>query len=143
MQRKIYAVLLRRNKVCNIEHKTTMRDKLISLDVRTADLYVKHRKEIESMLENQSQSVRRERWISVPIFIFLVLLSVTFFLVAGFTENPSLKVWFACIAIFIAIADTTIVLRYHIIRMRLEMMKEIKELQLGIIELGDRLTKKT
>ncbi len=142
MQRKLYAVFLWRNKVSNIENKTSMRDKLISLDVRTTDLYVKHRKEIEAMLENQSQLVRRERWISVPIFIFLVLLSVTFFTVAGFTENPSQKIWFTCIAIFIAISDATIVLRYHIIRMRLEMMKEIKELQLGIIELSDRIIKK-
>lgn len=119
------------------------RDKLIPHDIRTTDLYAKYRKEIEAMLDNQSQSVRREKRTSVPIFIFLVLLSVTFFLVAGFTENPSLKMWFASIAIFLAISDATIVLRYHIILMRLEMMKEIKQLELSVIELGNRLTQKT
>ncbi|MBZ5535752.1 MAG: hypothetical protein LAO31_07345 [Acidobacteriia bacterium] len=91
------------------------------------------------MLESQSRAIRREKWTSVPIGIYLILFSTAFFLLAAFSKSFEQRLWFALCALFIALIWVPIVLRYHIIRFRLEMMKEIKETQWRIAEIADSL----
>lgn len=123
--------------------KDTFRDQLIVQEKRSSELYIKYKKEVGRMIDKESKALRKQKWISVPMYVYLVLLSTVFFTIGGYLKDPTMKLWFGLIACFLMIIGAVILLIFGINRTRVEMLKEMKEIQLRVIELQDKIENKT
>jgi len=99
----------------------------------------KYHKEVEKMLEKQIRAHRRERIITGPLWIYIVLLCTIFITVGGFTADPTKKLWFGILACFWLLFGVVFILRYFINHNRIEILKELKAIQLRIEELHEKI----
>lgn len=90
------------------------------------------------MIDKQVAALERERRIMRPMFIYLTLLCTAFMLIAGYSDDPGRRMWFGIQACFWFIFGAMILLRYHINRIGLETMAELKKIQIELARLSDR-----
>jgi hypothetical protein len=76
------------------------------------------------------------------MWIYITILCTSFLLIGGFTSDPTKKLWFGILACFWLLFGAVFILRYFINYSRLEIMKEIKEIQLKIEELREKIAAK-
>jgi hypothetical protein len=119
------------------------RDQLIVQEKRSNELYTKYKMEVGKMIDRESKALRKQKWITLPIYVYLVLLATAFLTIGGYLKDPTMKLWFGLIACFMMIVGAIIFLALVINRARVEMLKEMKEIQLRIIELQDKIESKT
>jgi hypothetical protein len=93
------------------------------------------------MLEQQEKMLRREKWYASLIWFYVVALAVAFLLVSGLFAPDAVRGWFSALAMigFIYVAATVELVKYFISRSKVEMLKELKQLQLQVHELQERL----
>lgn len=118
------------------------RDQLIVQEKRSNELYIKYKREVGTMIDNESKALRKQKWITLPLYVYLVLLSTVFFTVGGYLKDPTTKLWFGLMACFMMIIGTVFLLIFGINRTRVEMIKEMKEIQLRVIELQEIIENK-
>lgn len=99
----------------------------------------KYRKEVEKMLEKQIRALRREKIIAHSLWIYLVILCTIFMTIGGFTADPTMKLWFGISSCFWLLFGVVFLLRYSINHNRIEIMKELKAIQLRIEELHEKI----
>jgi hypothetical protein len=121
--------------------KEAFRDELLRQDIVHSERHEEYRKEVETMLEKEEKALRKEKWITGPMWIYLVVLCATFLLLGGFSEDSTTRLWFGILACFWFIFGAVFLLKYFINRNRVEMLKEFKEIQLQISELRDEMSK--
>lgn len=102
----------------------------------------KYRQEVEKMLEKQIRAHRRERIIIRPLWIYIVLLCTIFMFIGGFSADPNKKIWFGILACFWLLFGVVFLLRYFINYNRLEILKELKAMQMRIEELHEKVVGK-
>lgn len=93
------------------------------------------------MLENEKKNLKLVKRINVFVYLLMIFLSVTF-LVSMSTHNFERKMEFGLIGIVFMIAAVLIAFPLYVIQIRTEILKEMKELQLRIIELGEKISSK-
>ncbi len=102
----------------------------------------KYHKEVEKMLEKQIRAHKRERIIIGPLWIYIVFLCTIFMLIGGFSADPNKKIWFGIWACFLLLFGAVFLFRYFINHNRLEILKELKAMQLRIEELHEKVVRK-
>ena len=123
--------------------KDTFRDQLLAQEMSSNKLYKKYRGEDEKMIDKESKALRRQKWITLAVWIFIVLLCTAFLLIGGYSKDPTMKLWFGILACFCFMFGTVYLFGYFINRSRVELLKEMKEIQLRIFELYDKIDNKT
>lgn len=118
--------------------KKTMKERLLAHESFDPEKQ-KYRKEVEKMLEKQIRAHRREKIITHSLWIYIVILCTIFMLIGGFTADPTMKLWFGILACFWLLFGVVFILRYFINYNRIEILKELKAIQLRIEELHEKI----
>lgn len=120
------------------KRKETLKERLLAQESFAPEKQ-KYCKEAEKMLEKQIRSHRRERIITHSLWIYIVILCTIFMLIGGFMADPTKKLWFGILACFWLLFGVVFILRYFINHNRIEILKELKAIQLRIEELHEKI----
>jgi Na+/proline symporter len=95
------------------------------------------------MLEVQEKKLRREKWYASLIWFYVVLLSTAFLGMSGFFAPDAVRGWFVALGIIavVYVAAAVELVKYFISRSRVELLKEMKQLELQVVELRELVRK--
>jgi hypothetical protein len=119
-----------------------MRDRLLSHlpQPENAEAY---RKEVAALLEKNARTFLRQKRASFAIWIFCVGLSAAFLWFGDRRGHDAARTaWYGSLACFWLIYGAVDLLKYFINRNRVELMKEVKQVQLQILELHELVAKR-
>ena len=97
-----------------------------------------YRKEVNAMIEKQQQALQWQRRMTSSLWVFLVILCTIFLVVGGYRGGEE-GLWFGILACFWFLFGAVFLLRYFLDRNRLEFLKEIKALEIKVLELTEKL----
>ena len=118
-----------------------MQDRLLShLPKKPANL-TDYRKEVAVLLEKNDKAFLREKWGARALWLFCVVLGVSYLWFSGAGHDTPKAAWLGSLACFWLIVGAVEVLKHFINRTRVELLKEVKQVQLQVLELQERLTK--
>jgi len=124
----------------------SIRERLLSQLPQPANLQA-YREEVASMLEKKEKEVRRERRVMIELWVFTIVVSV-FFLWAGAQRFGSTAVdeavlgpYFMGCAGFWFLFALVYFVAHSISRSRVELLKEVKQVQVQVLELQASLEK--
>jgi hypothetical protein len=113
---------------------SSLRDRLLARLPQPENLAA-YREEVAAGLEKNEKAFRRERWATVALWIFAVGLS-TAFLCLGMRQIDTPKsLWLGILACFVLLYPLGELLKHFINRSRVEILKEVKQVQLQLLEL--------
>ena len=118
-----------------------LRDRLLSQSIPEPGRLATYRQEVEAMLEREERKLRLQRWYSGAIWLWAVFLLTGFALVAGNASDKPVRVYFSLGVMLLAMSiyGAVELLKFFINRARLEVVKDIKGLELRLIEMEGRL----
>ena len=119
----------------------TLRDRLLAQVEPDPDRLVRYREEVRIMLEKKERGVRWQQWTSIANWLFVVLLMTAFMVVGGMSGKvPN---WFMpyILGLTLLIGAAVQLLSALLNRSHVELLKEIKGLELQVRELKDQLVK--
>src|SRR5438445_5986642 len=117
----------------------TLRDRLLAQVEPDPDRLVRYREEVRIMLEKKERGVRWQQWTSIANWLFVVLLMTAFMVVGGMSGKvPN---WFMpyILGLTLLIGAAVQLLSALLNRSHVELLKEIKGLELQVRELKDQL----
>jgi hypothetical protein len=118
----------------------SIRDRLLSRLPQPASL-ADYRKEVALILERNEKGLRRERWGTGALWLFIVALSTVFLFLGGQRLDTPKGPWFASLACFWLLFAAVELLKHFINRSRVDLLKEVKQIQVQVLELQDLLHK--
>jgi len=98
-----------------------------------------YRAEVEASLRKNQRAFRREKWGVGALWVFAVCLSTAFLYEGARRLDTPRGTWFGLLACFVMLYPLAEVLKHFINRGRVEVLKEIKQLQLQVLELQAQL----
>jgi hypothetical protein len=101
-----------------------------------------YRREVAQLLEKNDKAFLREKWGARALWIFCVCLGTTYLWFGGAKLDTPKAAWFGCLACFWLLIGAVELLKHFINRTRVELMKEVKQVQLQILELQEALNKR-
>jgi hypothetical protein len=116
-----------------------LRERLLAQFEPDRDKLANYRKEVQTMLENNERTLRWQKWYAGGIWIFLVLLGTTFLVLGGLRGDTPVGAWLGLFACFVLIGGAVEMVKYFINRSRVEVLKELKGLELAVLEMKQRL----
>jgi hypothetical protein len=119
--------------------KESLREQVLSQEVFASERHEKYQKEVDKMLEKQSRTLKIEKWTTGPMWFYIVILCTAFLIIGGSSTDPAKKSWFGILACFWLIFGGVFLLRYFINRNRLDILKELKEIQLRMEEFKEQI----
>jgi hypothetical protein len=113
-----------------------LQDRLLSRlpDASNAAAY---RKEVAQLLAKNDKAFLREKWGARAMWIFCVCLGTAYLWFGGEKLDTPKAAWFGCLACFWLLIGAVELLKHFINRTRVELLKEIKQVQLQILELQE------
>ena len=117
------------------------RDQLLALGQPTGDKLVRYQKETEAMIERMQKGLRREKIGMWAIWGFAVLLITATLLIVGYRGRTP-EVTMLATAFMILIYGGLEIVKHFINRSRVEILTEIKSLELHVLALEERLQEK-
>jgi multidrug transporter EmrE-like cation transporter len=100
-----------------------------------------YREEVESMLAKNTKAFRREKWV-VCLQLFFAVAFMTFFFMMGDRQVATPRgIWLGTLAFVLLLYALVDVLKHFINRSRVEILKEVKQVQLQVLELQASLQK--
>ncbi len=118
----------------------SMRDRLLAR-LPQPENRAAYQAEVAAALETNERRFRREKWYVTALWIYLVGLSTVFLTLGGYRLDTTRGVWFGVLACFWLIAASVELLKHFINRSRVEILKEVKQVQLQVLELQASLRK--
>ena len=120
-----------------------LRDRLLDQWQPRPSSYLTYRKEIETMLENQEKSLRRERRFTTALWIYVVLLTTALLTGSGLLMYHKIEgTYIAVTAVFWFLFGAVFLMNHLINRSRFEVIKEIKGVELRLAALEERLAER-
>ena len=98
-----------------------------------------YRKEIQAMLEKNERTLQIQKWYAGSIWIFVVLLSTCFMILAGIYNEKPYGIWLGLLGCFFASVFSIEIVKYFVNRSRVEVLKELKSLELQLMEIKEQL----
>jgi hypothetical protein len=101
----------------------------------------RYRKEMTKMLDENERGLRREKRMTVILWLFAVTMMTAFLLMSGLYHPTPERVWFASLTSFavILLYGAIEIVKHFINRARVELLKELKQIELRLLELDERL----
>jgi hypothetical protein len=96
---------------------------------------------VVSLLAENERRLRRNKWTVVRVWIFIVVLSAPFLWMAGTHFNTAEGNWFLGLVGFWVLFGAIEIAKYEHNQGRVELLKELKQVQLQILELHAQLSK--
>ena len=94
-----------------------------------------YQKEVSSLLAENEKKLRRNKWTVVRVWIFVVLVSAPFLWMAGTHFNTAQGNWFLGLVGFWVLFGAIEIAKYEQKQGRVELLKELKVVQLQILQL--------
>jgi hypothetical protein len=116
-----------------------LRDRLLAQFEPDSEKLAAHRKEVEAMLEQNERVLWWQGWYAGAIWVFVVMLGTAFFVLGGMRSDSPPGIFLGIFACFMLIGAAVELVKYFINRSRIEVLKEVKGLELQILELKERL----
>jgi hypothetical protein len=116
------------------DKKDKMQDRLLSRLPDPGNV-AGYRQEVSRLLEKNDRAFLREKWGSRAMWIFCVLLGTLYLWFGGARLDTPKAAWFGCLACFWLLIGAVELLKHFINRSRVELLKEVKQLQLQVLEL--------
>jgi hypothetical protein len=113
-----------------------MRDQLLSRLPQPENL-ADYRREVGALLEKNQRGLRREKWGTAAIWFWVVGLGTVLMTGAGIKMSPAnagKAAYIGTFACFFLIAGAVELLKHFINRARVDLLKEIKQVQLQVLE---------
>jgi hypothetical protein len=125
------------------QQKNSLRDRLLARLPRPENLET-YREEVAATLEKNDKRVRWEKWRTRAFWFFVVGFFVYGVLSRGdqWLTTPQ-GYQFAVASFVLFISGAIVMLRHDINRSQIAMLKEVKQLQLQVLEVQDSLRKKS
>ena len=101
-----------------------------------------YRREVAQLLEKNDKAFLREKWGARALWIFCVCLGTAYLWFGGAKLDTPKAAWFGCLACFWLIVGAVELLKNFINRSRVELMREVKQVQLQVLELQEALNKR-
>lgn len=122
------------------EEPKSLRDRLLAKPAPQPSKLEAYRKEVEAMIEEKERRLQREKTVSGLMWLFVVALATTFLLIGGF-RGGEIRLWFGIQACFWFLFGAVFLLRTFLNRNRVEFLKEIRGLEVRVLELQEKLGK--
>jgi hypothetical protein len=116
-----------------------LRERLLAQFEPAPDRLAAYREEVHAMLEKNERTLRLQKWYAGAIWIFVVLLGTSFLVLGGLRGDTPPGTWLGILACFFLISAAVELVKYFINRSRVEVLKEVKGLELQVRELRDQL----
>jgi hypothetical protein len=115
----------------------SLRERLLRQHVPEPEKLANYRKETLAMLEREERRMRFYTRFTAAIWIMLVLMGMMYALVAGWSQDQPVKVYFTIglTMMMLLLGGAVQLVAMFIGRARLEVVKDIKGLELRLIEL--------
>src|SRR6266478_3938660 len=120
-----------------------LRDRLLGQQSPRTDKLAEYRKEVQAMLDQNEYGLRRERRYTTILWIFIVMMCTGFMIIGGLHPTRVLGVWFGVLACFWLIYGSVELLKHFINRGRVDVLKELKQLELRVVELQEMMKGKS
>ena len=120
-----------------------LRDRLLGQQSPRTDKLAEYRKEVQAMLDQNEYGLRRERRYTTILWIFIVMMCTGFMIIGGLHPTTVLGVWFGVLACFWLIYGSVELLKHFINRGRVDVLKELKQLELRVVELQEMMKGKS
>jgi hypothetical protein len=112
-----------------------LREELLRQDPWRDDTLARHAQEVKAMIEKETAALARQRRMMRPMFIYLTLFCTILLIAAGYSDDGSRRAWLGIQACFWFIFGAVILLRYQVNRVRVELMADLKQIQLELARL--------
>lgn len=116
-----------------------LRERLLAQFKPDAGKLASHRKEIETMLEKQERTLRFQKWYAAANWIFVVALGTVFLTLAGMREMIPPGTLLGFLSLFFLIGGAVELLKCFMNGHRVELLKEVKGLELQVMEIREQL----
>lgn len=100
-----------------------------------------YREEVTSLLAENERRLRRNKWTVARVWIFVVAVSAPFLWMAGTHFNTAAGNWFLGLVGFWVLFGAIEIAKYEHNQGRVELLRELKQVQLQILELHALLRK--
>lgn len=97
--------------------------------------YAAYQEGVKSLLERNKKALRQKKWTVVRVWIFVVLVSIPGLWMAGSHFNTPQGNWFLVLTLFWLLFGAIEVAKYAGEQGRVELLKELKQVQLQVLEL--------
>jgi hypothetical protein len=94
-----------------------------------------YQKEVTSLLAENEKKLRRNKWTVVRVWVFVVVVSAPFLWMAGTHFNTAEGNWFLGLVGFWVLLGAIEIAKYEHRQARVELLKELKLVQLQILQL--------
>lgn len=118
-----------------------MQDRLVSKLPKPGNLE-QYRKEVALLLEKNEKGFLREKWGARAMWIFCVCLGTTYLWFGGARLDTPKAAWFGCLACFWLLIGAVELVKHFINRSRIELLKEIKQVQLQLLEMQEAMSRR-
>lgn len=101
----------------------------------------RYRQEMTEMLGKNERGLRREKWGMIAIWFFGITMMLLFLMFSGLVHPTPERTWMATLAFFslLLLYGAIEIVKHFINRSRVEILKELKQLQLRLLEIDERL----
>jgi hypothetical protein len=117
-----------------MESNESISELLLSRLPQSANLEA-YQKEVTSLLAENEKKRRRNKWTVVRVWIFVVVVSAPFLWMAGTHFNTAEGNWFLGLVGFWVLFGAIEIAKYEYKQGRVELLKELKLVQLQILQL--------
>jgi len=121
------------------EKQNPLREQLLAQGEPARDKLVRYREETQVMLEQLERRLRLQKWYSGGLWIYAVLFMTAYLLFVGFWGVISSQLTVLAVAFMLLISAGIEIIKYFINRSRVEVLKELKGLELQVMALEERL----
>lgn len=115
------------------------RERLLAQQTTAPEKLALYRKEVQAMLERNEQVLRRQKWYVRVLWLFLVATVTALLVAGGFRSTSPLGTFSAILACVWLLFGAVELLKYFINRSRVELLKEIKRVEMNVLELRELL----
>jgi|SRR5579859_2105044 len=123
-----------------MERSESIGELLLSRLPRPANLAA-YQEEVKSLFEKNEKTLRQHQWTVRRLWIFVIVTSIPFLWMAGANFKTPQGNWFLITVYFWVLLGAIEVGKYHHNQARVELLKEMKQVQLQVLELQASLTK--
>ncbi|HLY98966.1 MAG TPA: hypothetical protein VKT33_07865 [Candidatus Angelobacter sp.] len=123
-----------------MERNESISERLLSRLPQPANM-ADYQAAVASLLAENERKLRRNKWTVVRVWLFIVIVSGPFLWMAGTHFNTAEGNWFLGLAGFWVLFGAIEIAKYEHNQGRVELLRELKQVQLRIFELHARIGK--
>ena len=124
-----------------IESPNKFREQLLAQNEPTQERRIQYEKETQAMLNQLEAGFRREKWGTGILWIYATIFMTAALLITGYRNQVQPEILILAFAFTLLIGGGIELIKHFINRSRVEVLKELKAMQMQFFELESRLPK--